>query len=194
MPIGMSLEQSHLQYDLTRRHRWDAHFGAWLPQFPKYLFVVAIMALLIWAASLRSPWFLLFSIAPLWVMRGFIAGILNIAFVPAQHMDIIITEHGLGFLVGGKRWWVFVDSIVQIEKFRDDTWSFGCYHGEMICVPVSLISPETIAHMRAKSEWGRTPEGVQAALHRGRLVLDFLATGGREAANPPSDKRDDSND
>lgn len=188
-PIGMSLEPCHLQYDLTRRQRWDVHVGAWLPALPRYLFVVAVMALLIWGASLRSWWFLLFALAPLWVMRGFIAGILNIAFVPVQHMDIIINEHGLGWMTGGGRCWAFLDSIVQIHRFRDDLWSFLCYHGEMISVPASLISAEMLAHVRAKTEWARTPEGVQAAVHRGRLMVRSWATGGKEAAAHPLDKQ-----
>ena len=151
--------------------------------------VVAVMAPLIWAASLRSPWFLLFSLAPLWVMRGFVAGMLNIALVPLQRMDIIINEHGLGFLAGGQRWWVFLDSIVAIEKFRDDLWSFGCYHGEMISIPAALIGHETLAHVRAKSEWGRTPEGVRAAVQRGRALLGLSPIGDRAAANAPSDQQ-----
>lgn len=62
---------------------------------------------------------------------------LNVALVPVQRMDIIINEHGLGFLAGGQRWWVFLDSIMQIAKFRDDLWSFRCYHGEMINIPAA---------------------------------------------------------
>jgi len=188
MPIATPPASSHLQYGLSRRQRWDVHVGAWLPHLPRYLVVVAVMAPLIWAASLRSPWFLLFSLAPLWVMRGLIGGFLNIAFVPVQHMDVIIDERGLGFMAGGERWWVFLDSIVHIAQFRDDLWSFGCYHGEMISIPAALIGQETLAHVRARSEWGRTPEGVQAAVQRGRLLLGWSATGDK-AANPPSDQQ-----
>ena len=135
----------------------------------------------------RSPWFLLFSLAPLWVLRGFVAGVLNIAFVPVQHMDVVINEQGLGFLAGGERWWVFLDSIVHIARFRDDLWSFGCYHGELISVPAVLIGPETHAHVRARSEWGRTPEGVEAAVQRGRLLLGLSAPAAK-AADPRSDQ------
>jgi hypothetical protein len=188
MLIAPPPEPCHLQYDLTRRQRWDVHVGAWLPHLPRYLVVVAVMALLIWAAALRSPWFLLFLLAPLWVLRGFVAGVLNIAFVPVQHMDVVINEQGLGFLAGGERWWVFLDSIVHIARFRDDLWSFGCYHGELISVPAVLIGQETLAHVRTRSEWGRTPEGVQAAAQRGRLLLGLSAPAAR-AADPRSDQR-----
>jgi hypothetical protein len=182
-------ELCHLRYGLTRRQRWDAHVGAWLPALPRYLVVVAVMVPLIWAASLRSPWYLLFSLAPLWVLRGLIAGFLNIAFVPVQRMDIIINERSLGFMAGGKRWWVFLDSIVHIGKFRDDLWSFGGYHGEMIDVPAALIDAETLAHVRARSEWGRTPEGFEAAVQRGRLLLGLPVK-----ANPPSEAQGKRND
>ena len=192
--MDMTFQAVHLQYDLTRRQRWDVHLRAWLPALPQYLFVVALMVPLIWWASQRSPWFLLFSVAPLWVMRGLIAGIVNIAFVPAQHMDIIVNEHGLEFMAGKRRWWVHLDSVVRIDRFRDDLWSFGCYHGEMISVPVNLIDEETLAHVRAKVEWGRTPEGVQAAVNRGRQLVGLAVKGSEEAIPPPAVKGGKSDD
>ncbi len=185
MTIAPPRELCHLQYGLTRRQRWDVHVRAWLPALPRYLVVVGIMVPLIWAASLRSPWYLLFALAPLWVMRGFIAGFLNIAFVPAERVDVIINELGVGVLVGEERWWMFLDSIVQIAKFRDDLWSLGGYHGQSIDIPVALISEETLAHVRARSEWGRTPEGVEAAVQRGRAVLGLAPT----AAVPRPDQQ-----
>jgi hypothetical protein len=169
-------ELCHLQYALTRHQRWDVHVRAWLPALPRYLVVVAIMAPLIWAASLRSPWYLLFSLAPLWVLRGFVAGFVNIAFVPMQRMDVVINELALGVLAGGERWWIFLDSIVRIERFREDLWSLVGYHGQAVDIPAALIGPETLAHVRARSEWGRTPEGVEAAVQRGRAVLGLTST------------------
>jgi hypothetical protein len=169
--MDTTFQAIHLEYDLARRQRWDVHVAAWLPALPQYLFVVALMVPLIWWASQRSPWFLLFSIAPLWVLRGLIAGIVQVSFMPAQHMNIIINEQGLGFMTGNQRWWVHLDSIVRIDRYRDDLWTFACYHGEMISVPVSLISEEALAHVRARMEWSRTPEGVQAAVNRGRQLV-----------------------
>jgi len=188
MPAAPPRELCHLHYGLTRRQRWDVHVGAWLPALPRYLVVVAIMVPLIWAASLRSPWYLLFSLAPLWVLRGFIAGFLDIALVPVQRMDVIINELAVGVLAGSQRWWVFLDGIVAIAKFRDDLWSFTGYHGQMIDIPAALIGAETLAHVRARSEWGRTPEGVQAAVQRGRMRLGLPPAGDR-ATNPPSDQQ-----
>ena len=184
----MSFKTRHLRYDLTRRQRWDVHVAAWLPALPQYLFVVALMVPLIWWASQRSPWFLLFSIAPLWVLRGLIAGIVQVAFRPAQHMDIVINEHGLEFMAGKQRRWVHLDSIVRIDRHRDDLWTFACYHGEMISVPVSLISEEALAHVRARMEWARTPEGVQAAVNRGRQLVGLEVKGSEEAMPPPAAK------
>lgn len=191
--MGMPFETRHLQYDLTRRQRWGVHFAAWLPALPQYLFVVALMVPLIWWASERSPWFLLFGIAPLWVLRGLIAGIVNIAVVPVQRMDILINEHGLGFMSDKHRLWVHLDSIVRIDRFRDDLWSFGCYHGEIISVPVALIDEETLAQVRKKMEWARTPEGVQAAVNRGRQLVG-LAVKGSEEAIPPHAAKGGKND
>ena len=167
----MPFESVHLQYDLTRRQRWDTHMAAWLPALPKYLFVAGVMVALTWLASYRSPWFLLFFLAPLWVLRGLIAAIVHIAWVPVRHEDIIINEDALGFMAGRQRLWAHLDSIVQIDKFRDDLWSFRCYHGESFDVPVALINEQTLEHIRRKVEWARTPEGFQAAVQRGRQVL-----------------------
>ena len=167
----MPFQSAHLQYDLTRRQRWDSHVGGWLPALPKYLLVAGTMVALTWLASHRSPWFLLFLLGPLWVLRGLIAGFVQIAFVPVKHMDLVFEEDRLGFMVGAERWWVHLDSIVRIERFRDDLWTFVAYHGEAFDVPVNLVSEETLAHVRRKMEWARTPEGVEAALNRGRRVL-----------------------
>ena len=52
-----------------------------------------------------------------------------------------------------------------------ESWSFRCYHGESFDVPVALINEETLAHIRHKVEWARTPEGFQAAVQRGRQLL-----------------------
>lgn len=173
-------ESVHLHYDLTRRQRWDTHVAAWLPALPKYLLVAGVMAALTWLASYRSPWFLLFLLAPLWVLRGLIAGIVHVAWVPVRHEDIIINEDALGFMAGGQRCWVHLDSLVQIERFRDDLWSFRCYHGESFDVPVTLLSDETLAHVRRKMEWARTPEGFEAAVNRGRQVLGLKKDGRRK--------------
>jgi hypothetical protein len=91
-------------------------------------------------------------------------------------MDVVINELAVGVLVGGERCWVFLDSIVRIAKFRDDLWSLGGYHGQAIDIPAALISEETLAHVRARSEWGRTPEGFEAAVQRGRAVLGLAST------------------
>jgi hypothetical protein len=190
----MPFTSCNLQYELTRRQRLDVHLSAWLPGLAPYLIVVAIMSVLIWAASLRSPWYLMFVLAPLWVMRGFIAGFVNIIFVPLQHMDIVINEDMLGFMVGNQRWWAHLDSIVRIERYRQDLWTFCCYHGEGINVPTTLISDETLAHIRAKSEWRKTKEGFQASVQRGRRVIGLLTGRNPPATSPSSNKQDKSND
>ncbi len=170
----MPFTDVNLHYDLTRRQRLTVHLRGWMPNILPYLFVVAIMMGLIAMAAMRSPWYWLLAIFPLWVMRGFIAGFANIIFVPLEHMDIRITEHTLGFVVGKQRWWTHLDSIVRIERFHDDLWTFCCYHGKCICVPVTMISDETLAHIRKKMAWANTPEGIQASVQRGHQVVNAL--------------------
>ncbi len=190
----MPLTTCNLQYNLTRRQRLDVHLRGWVPGLTPYLIVVVIMSALVWVASWRSPWFLLLAIAPLWVLRNFIAGFVNIIFVPLQRMDITINEHGLGYMVGKQRWWVHLDSIVRIEKYRDDLWSFCCYHGECISVPTELINDETLAHIRAKNAWGKTAEGIQASVQRGRQLVDLAMGRDSPAASSSPDNQGKSND
>lgn len=174
----MPFQSVHLQYELSRRQRWDTHVRGWLPALPQYLFVAGLMAGLTWLASHRSPWFLLFLLAPLWVLRGLIAGFVEIALVPMRKMDILIEEDVLGFMVGAQRWWVHLDSIVRIERYRAELWSFICYHGELFDVPVALVSEETLAHIRGKIQWAKTPEGFEAAANRGRRMLGLKVPDG----------------
>ena len=185
----MPFTDINLQYDLTRQQRLTVHLRGWVPSILPYLFVVAIMMGLIAVAAVRSPWYWLLAIFPLWVLRGFIAGCVNIIFAPLEHMNILITEHTLGYMVGKERWWAHLDSIVRIERYHNDLWSFCCYHGEHICVPVTMISDETLAHIRAKMAWANTPEGVQASVQRGRQVVNAFLGRSPPADAPPPDKQ-----
>ena len=174
----MPFETVHLKYELSRRQRWDTYVRGWLPALPKYLLVAGTMVALTWLASHRSPWFLLFLLGPIWVLRGLIGGVVQVALIPTQRMDILIDEDKLGFMAGSERWWVHLDSIVRIERLRDDLWTFVAYHGEAFDVPVSLVTEETLAHVRSRMEWARTPEGVEAAVNRGRRVLGLKVPAG----------------
>ena len=185
----MPFANVNLEYDLTRRQRLMVHLHGWIPGILPYLFVAGIMLGLIEIASVRSPWYWILAIFPLWVLRNFIAGFVNVIFVPLVHMDVVITEHGLGFMIGKQRWWAHLDSIVRIEKYHDDLWSFCCYHGECISVPVTLISDDTLAHIREKMKWAKTAEGVQASVQRGRQLVDLaLGRDSSEAASLPDKK------
>jgi hypothetical protein len=176
----MSFEPCHIEYDLSRRQRLAIHLGRWLPTLPGTVFVVGVGIVSAHVlSSLVSRWFLVFWVVPLWAggrwFWGFPKGLLNVVFVPLQHMDIIVEETGLGFLVKGERFWVFLDGIRSIERHCEDTWTILHRNGTVINIPVAAIDERYIDHMRTMAEKRKTPEGKQAVLERGRLIAALEA-------------------
>jgi hypothetical protein len=100
------------------------------------------------------------------VVRGFV----NVIFVSVRHMDIIIEERGLGYALGGTRFWIFLDGIIQIEKFSSDTWTIAHHNGTVISIPVDAVEQRYIDHMQKMAEWGKTPEGIAAVIERGKSL------------------------
>jgi hypothetical protein len=167
----------HLQYDLTRWQRLAPHLKLWGPfnllaptgialllagsvyevihvsRHPGRLFLTAI-ALLGWA----------------WLCRRYFVGLLDILLHRVRHMDIVIEEKGLGFLTRGERWWFFLDGVSQVEQLTPGIWTILHRNGTVVIIPAGLITADQIEHIRAAGEHGRTPEGIQAAIARGRLI------------------------
>lgn len=171
----MSFESCHIEYDLSRRQRLAAHLEVWTP----LLFVVVLIlgcstALIAGLWLWVSPWFVLLSVVPLWlatpVLAQFLVGLVKVVFIASQHMDIIVEETALGFMARGERFWVFLDGITGIQKHSKDTWTILHHNGTVINIPVSAIDERYIDHMRTMAEKGRTPEGIQAKIERGRLI------------------------
>jgi hypothetical protein len=171
----MSFEPCHIEYDLTRRQRLNALFGIWAKYSVGVLICLAIMIPFIIHLCSKSLWFLLLAFIPLWFLRGFIYGAINIIFIPRYHMDIIIEENGLGFLAGGERFWIFLDGVRHIRKSNKDLWTICHHNGTVINIPASAIDEKYIEHMRTMGEKGRTPEGIQAVIERGRRIQQIEA-------------------
>jgi len=114
----MSFESCHIEYDLSRRQRLVAHFGVWAP----YLGGLIVIggggtALVVALASSVSPWLALLILLPLWLVRGFIIGLVNVIFVGVHYMDVIVEENGLGYATKSDRLWIFLDGIIRIQKY-----------------------------------------------------------------------------
>ncbi len=172
----MSFESCHIEYDLSRRQRLVAHFGVWA-RYLGYLIVIigGGTVLFVDLAVSVSPWFALLILLLLWFARGFIIGLVNVIFVAVQHMDVIVEENGLGYATGSDRFWIFLDGIIRIRKYSKDTWTIIHYNGTVINIPTAAIEERYVNHMRKKREWGKTPEGVQAVIDRGKRIVQYEA-------------------
>jgi hypothetical protein len=171
----MSFAPCHIEYDLTRRQRLVGGLGVWAPYIGLVMIAAAGIAAVAGLAAAVSPWWAFAIVLPLWIVRGFILGLVNVIAVPMQHMDIIVEENGLGYATKSDRLWIFLDGIIRIQKYSIDTWTVFHHNGTIIIIPVDAIDEQYIDHMRKKGEWGRTPEGVQAVIERGKLILAIEA-------------------
>ncbi len=172
----MSFESGHIEYDLSRRQRLVAHVGVWAP----YLGGLVLIggggtALFVSLAVSVSPWLGLLILLPLWLVRGFIIGLVNVIFVGIHHMDVIVEENGLGYATESERLWIFLDGIIRIQKYSKDTWTIIHHNGTVVSIPTAAIEERYVEHMRKKWEWGKTPEGVQAVVERGKQIVKVAA-------------------
>ncbi|MBI3409138.1 MAG: hypothetical protein HY040_12395 [Planctomycetes bacterium] len=89
-------------------------------------------------------------------------------------MDIIFNENTADMLIRGERWVLFLDGIIDIRKYTDDVWTIHHRNGTTLHVPVSAITDDQIEHLRVAMARGKTPEGFQAVIERGRQIIEFL--------------------
>ncbi len=132
-------------------------------------------ALFVALAVSVSPWLAPLILLPLGLVRGFIIGFVNVIFVGVQHMDVIVEENGLGYATESGRFWIFLDGIIRIQNYSKDTWTISHHNGTVISIPTAAIEERYVEHMRQKGEWGKTPEGVQAVIDRGKQIVQVEA-------------------
>ena len=89
-------------------------------------------------------------------------------------MDVVVEEDAAGILLGTERWYLFLDGITEIRKYRDDTWTIQHWNGSVLHIPVSAITVDQLEHMRRAMELGRTPEGMKAVIERGKRIEAIL--------------------
>lgn len=171
----MPFEPCRIKYDLSRRQRLSAHLGVWLPYLGTLILFVGLLVLFIWMLSSVSPWYYLLLIFPWMFISGLVRGFLNVIFIPVYHMDIIIEEKALGFMLKGERFWIFFDGITGIKKYNKDMWTIIHRNGTVIYIPVNMIERHYIDHMQDMADKGKTREGVRAIVERGRRIMEIEA-------------------
>jgi hypothetical protein len=160
-----------LSYDLTRRQRLVPHLRIWGPAIPAILLFVVGSAVL---AALRW-WLVPLVLFWVWFFRGFFVGLADGLLRPVVSMHLRVEENALGFAAGGQRWWLFLDGLTSIQELTPGIWTLQHWNGTVIHIPAAAIMEGQLAHLRAAMERGRTPEGVQAVIERGRLFTEMDA-------------------
>lgn len=162
----------HLRYRLSRAQRLIPHLRIW---GPLSLIIPAAAAKIISLTFFSSPWWSLALLPFLFLFRGFFLGSLDVIFHRDCDMDIVIEDKGLGFLAGGERWWIFLDGIINIAKYRKDVWTIQHHNGVVVNILASQITDDQLAHLKSAAARGRTPEGIQAVVARGRRMVQLYS-------------------
>jgi len=170
----------HLRYTLNRRQRLVPQLKIWGP-----LYVPFIICLLIFfvvqtfvTPFTQGPWAGVFfgalAVGLFLFLRGLFVGVLDVLFVPIRQMDVEVEENAAGVLIGAERWYLFLDGITDIRKFRDDTWTIQHWNGCVLHIAAAVITDEQIDYVGAAMERGRTPEGIRSVIERGRRIEQII--------------------
>jgi len=148
----MSPEPVHISYELSRRQRLVAHLGTWLGDWPGFLLMLAVPAIVVTLAVLKSPWFLALLLLPPLMnnLPRFVAGLFVSLLCGSEHMDVVIEEDRIGYLIGQNRLWLPLQEIVRLKRFGD-VWAIVS-HAANIYIPISVVDEKYVAHMRAVSD------------------------------------------
>ena len=149
----------HTSYELSRRQRLVAHLGTWLCYWPGLFLMLAVPAIVVTLAVLKSPWFLALLLLPplLNNLSRFVAGLLTLLLFGPERMDVAIEEDRIGYLIGQNRLWLPLQEIVRVGRFGD-VWAIVSTAAN-IYIPVSAVDEKHIAHIRAMSQRSRKAQG-----------------------------------
>ncbi len=174
----------HLRYTLSRRQRLWGLYDAWgwfapLMAIPVWTFLVLRMGWSFW--TLEWAGIALFGGLALGVTclyAGLFRGLVDLVCVPKRHMDVLVEDNGAGaaagILLGGERWYLFLDGITSIRRYRD-LWTIQHYSGSVLWIPASAITDEQVAFLHDHLRRGHTPEGIRAVIERGRRIQQLIA-------------------
>jgi len=113
------------------------------------------------------------------ILRGLVIGLFDVLLVPRRQIDITIEElkdgtSAAGVLIGKERWYLFLDGITGICKYREDVWTIHHFNGSMLHIPVSAITQEQMEYLENAMKRGHTPEGIAAVIERGRRIKEIM--------------------
>jgi len=170
----------HLQYTLSRRQRFVPLLRDWgVAYTPFVVLLFAFFCERTVSSILSLTWagiavFGGLALGLFLMLRGLFVGLLYVLLVPRRKMDLIIEEKAAGILIGEERWCMFFDGLLEIRKYTADVWTLRHWNGVVLHIPVDAITEELLAHIRAEMERGRTPEGMQAVIERGRRIEEII--------------------
>ena len=184
-----------LRYTLTRRQRLLPHVRMW--GIALTLFITVLEAFFLWIAFANIPvdgcWAslgfgLLFPGGLFLLYRGLFNGLLDVLLSRRRVVDMIVDDETAAILIRGERWHLFLDGITSIRQYHPDIWTIEHHNGSVLHIPATEITDDQLAHLRAAMERGRTPEGVQAVVERGRRIAQLeqqtAAAAAARHANP----------
>jgi hypothetical protein len=189
--ITMAQIPFHLRYKLSRLQRLVPHLRIWgAPQalLALVLFLFFCVQTVSYACRVSVEGGAMFgglAVVVFVLYRGLFVGLFDVLLVPVRYMDVIVEENAAGVQIGSERWYLFLDGITDLRKFRDDTWTIQHYNGCVLHIAADAIREDQIAHLRAAMERGRTPEGIRAVIERGKRIKEIEESGG-EAKYPDS--------
>jgi hypothetical protein len=117
--------------------------------------MLAVPAIVVTLAVLKSPWFLALLLLPPLMnnLPRFVGGLLASLFCGSEHMDVVIQEDRIGYLIGQTRLWLPLHEIVRVKRFGD-VWAIVS-HAANIYIPISVVDEKYITHMRVVSDKAR---------------------------------------
>jgi hypothetical protein len=167
-----------LRYQLSRWQRLLPHLRIWGVAYTPFVvgvflfFCVQTIVSVCWLSWPGVAVFGGLALGMFLLLRGLFVGLLDVLLVPVRRMDVRVEENGLGFLIGKERWWLFLDGLTSIEQHNAGVWILQHWNGWVVLIPVDAITDTQLAHLRTAMERGRTPEGVQAVIERGRRLAE----------------------
>jgi hypothetical protein len=170
----------HLRYTLSRSQRLvttvRTYWGVLWTLFVLVLFSFFCVETVVSAGSLSGMGLAVFGGLALFVLlvyRGLFIGLIDVLLVPVRRMDIMVEENAAGILIGTERWYLFLDGITDLRKYRD-TWTIEHWNGIVLHVPADAISEDQIGHLKSAMQRGRTPEGFMAVVERGKRIEEII--------------------
>src|SRR5262245_12068333 len=116
----------HVRYTLSRGQRLTPHLRIY--GVVSTLFNVTVFVFFC-AQSVASTWtfsaegMAVFGALAIFVFvlhRRLVVGLLDVLIVPMRRMDVVVEADAAGILIGAERWYLFLDGITDLRKFRDD--------------------------------------------------------------------------